>query len=417
MASVLKRRLKGKATALYAKVKRGGQWTQAATSQSSRPLAFAWATVRCECGACVRARSGAPALPLGELPLAPVVPVPTRHTVGELMVKWSASLTNRSMSDDRSRINKHVQPAFAHRYVEEIALPDVMNWIDAQRQVIEPVKPKQIGGRRKNPDGRLSDATIRHNLNLLSRFFSWAIERGHATVNPVRQIPVGKRPQQAPKKDEPWIDDDAVTRHVFHELPEPVSLMFICGNQCGMRPGETRGLRLSDLAFLVDGVIRARYSDDGPLKEDKRSEGKAKWVPASEDAATLLGSWLAQREAAGAGPEDYVFPYHSSREALKQFVEGEWRAMRPRLKAKHNIDLGEMTFYQATRHSFTSRNLSRGVSLDEVSAAIGHSSPVVTRRYYDHYVRRSFSEGMRKGLGLAVVESATIHTFKREVGS
>ena len=27
-------------------------------------------------------------------------------------------------------------------------------------------------------DGRLSDATIRHNLNLLSLFFSWAVERG-----------------------------------------------------------------------------------------------------------------------------------------------------------------------------------------------------------------------------------------------
>jgi len=45
-----------------------------------------------------------------------------------------------------------------------------------------------------------------------------------------------------------------------------------------------------------------------------------------------------------------------------------------------------------------SLSLDAGASLDEVSAAVGHSSPVVTRRYYDHFVRRSFSETLRAGL-------------------
>ena len=47
-----------------------------------------------------------------------------------------------------------------------------------------------------------------------------------------------------------------------------------------------------------------------------------------------------------------------------------------------------------------SRNLARGVALDEVSAAVGHSSPLVTKRHYDHFVRKSFSAGLRRGLGL-----------------
>src|ERR1019366_5848132 len=41
-----------------------------------------------------------------------------------------------------------------------------------------------------------------------SRFFSWAIEREHAEVNPVRMIPIGKRPQQAQKRGLPWLKDD-----------------------------------------------------------------------------------------------------------------------------------------------------------------------------------------------------------------
>ena len=36
----------------------------------------------------------------------------------------------------------------------------------------------------------------------------------------------------------------------------------------------------------------------------------------------------------------------------------------------------------------------------EVSAAVGHHSPTVTRRYYDHLIRRSFSPTLRAGLGL-----------------
>ena len=37
-------------------------------------------------------------------------------------------------------------------------------------------------------------------------------------------------------------------------------------------------------------------------------------------------------------------------------------------------------------------SLEAGASLDEVSEAVGHSSPVVTKRFYDHHVRRSFSD-------------------------
>jgi hypothetical protein len=37
---------------------------------------------------------------------------------------------------------------------------------------------------------------------------------------------------------------------------------------------------MSDLGYLKDGLIRMRYSYDGPLKEDKGEVGKMKWGPA-----------------------------------------------------------------------------------------------------------------------------------------
>jgi hypothetical protein len=70
-----------------------------------------------------------------------------------------------------------------------------------------------------------------------------------------------------------------------------------------------------------------------------------------------------------------------------------WRKTAANLKV-------ELSWCEATRHSFVSRNLDAGVPLDEVSAAVGHSSPVVTMRFYNRYVRRSFHP--RSCVGVAV---------------
>jgi site-specific recombinase XerC len=81
--------------------------------------------------------------------------------------------------------------------------------------------------------GELSDASIRHNMNLLSRFFSWAIARGKASINPVRQIPMGSRPTQSVKSDTLWLDDDAIVRKLINDLEEPISFMFYLCNRSG----------------------------------------------------------------------------------------------------------------------------------------------------------------------------------------
>ncbi|MCE9576299.1 MAG: hypothetical protein K8W52_24330 [Deltaproteobacteria bacterium] len=150
-------------------------------------------------------------------------------------------------------------------------------------------------------------------------------------------------------------------------------------------------------------------------------DGKLEWVPA--------GPWLAQRKAQGAGPEDRVFSC-ARRKGLcyrEEFIEACWERAAPRHVGAHQVTLETkgtkvatevrptMTWYQATRHSFVSRHLSAGASLDEVSAAVGHSSPVVTKRFYDHDVRRSFSPTLRAGLGLgAKHDGARVVARKRE---
>jgi len=289
--------------------------------------------------------------------------VPDAPLAGALMDQWAETLANRNAADDRNRLKKHLLPKFRQRRLQDVTVTVLLGWIEEQRKV-DPKTQKRL----------LADGSIRHNLNLLSRFFSWAVQHGHTDVNPVRQIPQGQRPQQAQKRDVPWLEDDALVRVLMSALPEPVDLMFYLGNRSGPRTGEIVGLRMADLGYLDEGVIRVRFSYDGPLKEDKKGTGKVKWIPAADDAQTVLGPWLDARRVAGAGPEDLVFPCSTRASGLygRRYLERCWEAAAP----KHGVRL---TWYQATRHTFTSRALQAGATLDEVSAALGHSSPVVTK--------------------------------------
>lgn len=166
-------------------------------------------------------------------------------------------LTNRNADDDRSRGKRHLAPKFDRKPLADIDLAAVMEWIDEQRA-----------------EGELSDASIRHNMNLLSRFFSWAIARGKASINPVRQIPMGSRPTQSVKSDTPWLADDSIVRKLINDLEEPISFMFYLCNRSGLRTGEAAGLRMSDLDFIEEGVLRVRFSYDGRSKRTRRAKAR-----------------------------------------------------------------------------------------------------------------------------------------------
>ena len=228
--------------------------------------------------------------------------------VGDLMKRWENGLVNRSAYDDRSRLRLHVLPRFGSMRLIDLTLPVLMTWLDELRTA------RTVG-----------PATQRHLLNLVSRFFGWAIGLGFATVNPVRMIPPGKRPQHAPKRDVPWIADDDQVRAIMRELPDPFRLMFYVGNRAGMRLGEICGLRLSDVADLAAGAFRVRYSYTGPPQggQDRRGQGEVdpgtggRRLPCS-------GPWIERRRAERATRRG--LPVHAgARSSLpKEHVEYRW---------------------------------------------------------------------------------------------
>jgi integrase len=321
-------------------------------------------------------------------PETAIVPLPG-GSAGPLLRQWAETLKNRNARDDRSRITRYLVPQFGKIKVEQVTLPVVMTWID------------QLSASELSPQSQ------RHVLGLLSRFFSWCIERGLATSNPVRMVPVGKRPVARLDADRRWLEEEEKVAELMAALGPEVGLMFYLGNRSGLRPGEVCGLRMGDLDFLKEGVIRVAHSYAGPLKEDKRGEGKVKWVPAPADAEQVLKLHLNRRLLKGAKAEDLVFPFIPAKPQNRRRTS-DWTGYRKEYlgqcweKATRGKDRPvngvEITWFEATRHSFVSRNLKAGVQLDEVSAAVGHATPATTKRHYGHFIRKIFNPALRQGL-------------------
>jgi integrase-like protein len=131
--------------------------------------------------------------------------------------QWANGLTNRNAANDRSMATKHLIPPFGHMPIDHITLPVVMAWIDELAA------------------SDLSPQTQRHALGTLSRFFSWAIERGEAVMNPVKMVPPSKRPVLAIDRDQPWLEDEAKVPVLVEALGSDVGLMFYLANRsvCG----------------------------------------------------------------------------------------------------------------------------------------------------------------------------------------
>ncbi len=316
-----------------------------------------------------------------------------KELVGPLMESWLTSLTNRHRRQDAYVVRKHLVPVFGRMSADTASNVQVV-----------------LGWLQEFAAGGLAPETQRGVLGVLSRFWGWAVLRGHATANPVRMIPAGMRPTPPSRRDAPWIAADELARRVFHALPEPFNLVFYVGNRSGLRPGETCGLRLSDLDWLAEGALRVRHSRLGPLKEDKRGAGKVKWAPAPDELGGLLAPWVARRRLEGAGPEDLVFPAPSGKPIGTQALSIAWAVAR-----KAVPEIAGMTLHEATRHSFASRVMSRGADLDSASAALGHATPAITRATYDHLVRKSFGAVMREGLGVVGADAAVVPITSRKI--
>ncbi len=212
------------------------------------------------------------------------------------------------------------------------------------------IEAEQASGRRAS--------TINVKLKVLHGFYTFLIEQGLASKNPVRKGFYLKMPEALPR---PMAPED--TRRFVQALEDVRDrAIFMVLLRTGMRVGEL-------LAARVQEVDLGEASFTIP-KGKKNRRGRVVYL--SAEAHGALSAWLAERLGE---PTEPLFPGRWGRPL-------SYNAVRKRFKA-HLAKAGVTRAYglHSLRHTFATEMLNAGLRLEVLQRLLGHDDLSQTQRY------------------------------------
>ncbi len=214
----------------------------------------------------------------------------------------------------------------------------------------------------KERSRRVSRATVLGELRSISPVFSYAVEEGWLTRNPVKGVRRGGVPERV--YDIPTDVEVAEALAKVRGEHAEFHAMVMTALYAGLRRGELVRLRWQDVD-LERGMLYVR----GPTKSHKE-----RTVPVHDELRAVLGA-LAQRS-------EYTFP--SPRGKRWHLPNLDRRRRRLGLPGLHSF-----------RHVFATRLLRAGVDLETVRHLMGHRSIRTTMKYL-HVVGGAPAEAIGK---------------------
>jgi integrase len=301
---------------------------------------------------------------------------------------------NRGISTERTRWTSHVaSAAFAPHPVETVVRRDILDWLDELKTKLTSHK---WGKRAKTP---LSLQTRRHCLNLLRKFFVWAIDREYILANPASDVIVER--EDGDEEDgyqEGWYLDANDQREFlasWDDLASPKRRLekwiVAFALATGLRHGELRCLHLKDV--MLDGpephVVVHYGSYDAKQKrfrspKGKKGEKKSRVVPLWGPGLEAATAWMASLSAyAKHNPLGLMFPTERGKLRGRSKTPRSWNAVVASFRSIPR--LGRRIWWHLLRHTTASSMIAgwwgRRWSLDDTRAIMGHSSVTVTERY------------------------------------
>ena len=247
----------------------------------------------------------------------------------------------------------------------------------------------------------LAESTIVIVVGVMNRIYRYAARRlGWMGTNPVSLMLSSERPKASQGKRR-RIFEGAELEQTIAAAGEPYRTLFTVAALTGARLSELLGLtwdrvRIDDLedaelefAFQVD-----RQGELAPAK----THGSARTVPIPAQLARIL--WSHKHRSAFAAPTDFVFCTRTGKAFSQRNIGRALRGAQtrattpsgePTFQALCAVDeTGEPVFVphgaipsmHSFRHTFASRALLAGGSIDEVAFLLGHRDANVTRAVY-----------------------------------
>jgi integrase len=283
------------------------------------------------------------------------------------------ALAGRSLRSYASILNTHLLPAFGAKRVVDINTASIRAFLAGK-------------GAAKKPSGerQFSAATVRLLRATLSVILSTAVDDNLITANPVTAARVGSRGRKARiagrvaiEKIRPFTEAQVTSLLEWcaaHDSELGDFLFTLL--RTGMRPGEARALRWSDIHD--DKVLVERSVDDLNVITPTKT-GNVREVDLTPALKHTLRLRRPKRALAGhgAGDDDFVFG-DGAPIAARAITHRFDRALR-KCKVEGHV------MYDC-RHFYASVLLQKCRDVVYVAKMLGHSNPATTLKYYAHYL-------------------------------
>jgi integrase len=270
---------------------------------------------------------------------------------GSILDRSGAPYKPSTIRSYATSLRLRVEPAIGHRRISTLVRADVQALVDRWRK-----------------DG-LSASTVQNQLNPLQVIVRRAIEDGEVTVDPTKRL---RLPAIRGKRDR--VADPAEAARLIEILPSFERAVWATAMYAGLRHGELRALRWSDVDFEAGEIYVERSWDAlaGPV--DVKTKAGRRSVPLIGPLRTILA---AHKLASGRIADALVFGRTAelafTPSAIYKHARKAWKAAKV-----DGIGLHEC------RHTFASFAIAAGLNIKQVSTYMGHADVKITLNTYGH---------------------------------
>lgn len=259
-----------------------------------------------------------------------------------------------TLETDKGRITRHIKPLIGSMRASEISSDDVtkfMNHVIVGKTAVD--QKTKSRGRARVTGG---EGTASRTVGLLGGIFTFAIQKGVRSDNPVRSV---KKPKD--KKRQRFLTQSELKR-LFQFLNEPTDLTLNPNAipaiklllLTGCRKSEILGMKWSYIDFENQYLL---------LPDSKTGEKK---VPLNDQSVETI------KQLPKIGGSQYVFA--SSKGGHYTGIQKSWEKIRAHLEME-DVRIHDL------RHSFATILASQGASLLLIGKMLGHADPKTTQIY------------------------------------
>ena len=299
-----------------------------------------------------------------------------KRTMGDALDDWLRAIKDQRSHDEyESRMRLYVRPTFDSTPLVKITKPKLLDLRTSLKERDEP----------------LSNATINTLFASLSAAYSYFIEQGWCSENPlkfIRDLEVAERPFL-------WLQSAGEVQKLLAACNENIRTLVAVLVGTGMRLDEALHLMWTDID-LQHRVIHVHRGRRGAPKS-----GRLRHVPIFDSVLSVLREMKLAK-----GNNTLLWPGAKVDEKTKeQLPRNKTSVFRPFKAAVLRSGVAKNLRIHDLRHTFAGLFLASGGDIFKLSKILGHSSVAITQQVYAHLHPDAFAEDYSR-VAFAMPENA-----------